>query len=415
MTNYFVTLAKSFRERIAITGHGRKLALIIPCVPHPTDGASVVVYYWYALALRQAGYKILNILLLTSPLDVPKIAEYRKQLKEDANFKVIAIFCEKPIIYSAWAGAQEIKATVTRDVALHVNEFSPDTLVCFDLLSAWAACLCRAEFKLAWLGDLNFQSFWQNGIYALERRDFHNAIINFLYSYPWKKCYRVALSSFGCVIVSSGSSVKQLSNLGLKSEYLPYPWPSDFDSVRVFSEIPTLAFFGTLSALGSLSAIRILVKEIHPKLKQKYGRGNFKIKIFGRGTLPSFAAKLIEKNTEFESLGFVPDLNVALSGCHAMIAPIEAPVGNRSRILTALANGLPVIAHINTSLGNPDLVSGVNCCLGRNADEMLDHFYMLMDDHHYFESIAEGGRKLYLEKFDPLIACEALLNRIANA
>jgi glycosyltransferase involved in cell wall biosynthesis len=412
---YGETLASLFRDQIPITGQGRKLAVIIPCVPHPTDGASVVVYYWYAYALRQAGYQILNILLLSSADDLPKVAQYRRQLEENANFQITPIVCTNPITYSKWAGAQDINGALARDVALQVNEFAPDTLVCFDLLSAWAASLCRAPSKFAWLGDLHFQSFWHNGIYALERRDYRNALFNFLYSHPWKRCYVRALRNFANVIVSSGSSVKQLAKLGLKSEYLPYPWPAEPSTVRALPAIPTLAFFGTLGALGSLSAIRILVKEIHPKLMRKFGQGKFRIKIFGRGTLPSFATKIIAANVEFEVLGFVPDLNQVLSGCHALIAPIEAPVGNRSRILTALANGLPVIAHTNTTLGNPDLISGTNCCLGKNADEMLGHFYKLLDDHDYADRIAERGRQLYLDKFHPLVACKVLLQRIASA
>jgi glycosyltransferase involved in cell wall biosynthesis len=408
-------IAALFREQIPLTGQGRKLAVIIPCVPHPTDGASVVVYFWYAYALRQAGYQILNILLLSSADDLPKVADYRRRLEEDGNFQIVPIVCTNPITYSKWAGAQDISGALARDIALQVNEFAPDTLVCFDLLSAWAAFLCRVPSKLAWLGDLHFQSFWHNGIYALERRDYRNALINFLYSHPWRKCYIMALRDFTNVIVSSGSSVQQLTSLGLKSEYLPYPWPAELGTVRAPPAIPTLAFFGTLGALGSLSATRILVKEIHPKLIRKFGRGNFRIRIFGRGALPSFATKIIAENVEFEALGFVPDLNHVLSGCHALIAPIEAPVGNRSRILTALANGLPVIAHTNTTFGNPDLISGTNCCLGRTADEMLDHFYKLLDDHQYADSIARNGRQLYLDKFHPLVACKALLQRIASA
>ena len=88
MQIYGETLAALLREQIPLTGQGRKLAVIIPCVPHPTDGASIVVYYWYAYALRQAGYQILNVLLLSSTDDLPKVAEYRRLLDEDANFQI---------------------------------------------------------------------------------------------------------------------------------------------------------------------------------------------------------------------------------------------------------------------------------------------------------------------------------------
>lgn len=412
MQSYCTDIALSLRNKIPRTGEGRKLVLVIPGVPHPSEGASVVLYFWYAYALRQAGYKILNILLLSNDDDLEKLVEFRALLDEGDDYRIEAITCTHPIVYGKLSGPQSVDERLARQVAGKVNEFQPEILVCFDFLSAWAASLCAANARVAWLGDLNFQTSWHHGIYAFERGNYRSAVLGFLYSRPWKKCYIKALKNFTKIVVSSASSEGQLAKLGLDAEYLPYPWPSEEEVKRMQPAIPTLAFFGTLGALGSLSSFQILLNDIHPKLRQKYGKSNFKIKIFGRGELPPFAKRIVQENPEIEVLGFVPDLRPVLAGCHALIAPIEAPVGNRSRILTALALRLPVIAHTNTALGNPDLRSGINCCLGINANQMLEHFYCLLDNPDHANSLAEQGRQLYLNKFHPLSASMALLERI---
>jgi hypothetical protein len=411
---YPLSLAKLIREQIIPTGNGKRLVLIIPCLPHPTDGASVVLYYWYAYALRHAGYQIVNLLILNNDKEVQGVTEYSQSIREADDFQIKFIICNNPVITTKWKGPQRVNDYLVQQVAKVIDDHAPEVLVCFDFISAWATTQCKSKTRLTWLGDLNFQSYFYHGVYALERREFRNAIVWFLRSYQWKKCYVAALRDQNKIIVSSGSSESHIKKLGLSARYLPYPWPVEDALPRSPGQIPTLAFFGTLGALGSLSSFRVLTNEIYPRLLDKYGKGNFIIRIFGRGELPETTAKIINTHKEFKVLGFVPDLRATLAECHAMIAPVEAPVGNRSRILTGLALNIPVIAHINTSLGNPDLKSGINCFLGNTAEEMSMHFFNLVDSLEYGNSIAEAGRKLYFEKFHPLIACKLLLREISE-
>lgn len=386
----------------------------MPCVPHISDGASTVVYYQYAVALKRSGYEVQCILLTNENDDQKKIIDFKDSIGADGTFMVEHIGCNKPIIYNKLLGPKNINQNLAANVAHLVEGFASDILVCFDFLSAWVSSLCKIEKKIAWLGDLNFETYWYNGIYALERGAYRNALENFLYSHPWKRCYKAALAGFSKVIVCSASSVRRMKSLGIKSEYLPYPWPAEDFNFRAPDVLPTIAFFGTLGALGSLSSVRILVKELYPRLQKKYGKDKFRIKIFGRGSLPQFALEIIESNPEFELLGYVPDIKPLLAKCHALIAPIEAPVGNRTRIITALAYRLPVIAHSNTALGNPDLVSEVNCWLADTPDKMLQYFYKIVDDTKYASKIAEQGYRLYLEKFYPESASRAFLMRVAE-
>jgi glycosyltransferase involved in cell wall biosynthesis len=404
----------SLKQEIPIARRGEKLTLITPCVPHPSNGASVVLFYWYTHALKQAGFNILNILILSDSAELVKVEEYKKQIGEDENFRIECVLCNKPIIYNKWLGPRAVNPELSANVARRTNKFNPSKLMCFDLTSAWAAAECDAFVKIVWLGDLNFQSFFYHGVYAFRRGDYRLAITNFLYCYPWRRHYYNALKEFSKIIVSSGSSVKSLAKLGLSSRYLPYPWPIGEITKRATSKIPTFVFFGNLGALGSLSSLGCLVNDIHPRLVELLGKASFKIDILGFGEIPEFAKRAIDAAEEIDIVGFVPNLSSALSACHAMIAPLEAPVGNRSRIVTALAHRLPVVAHVNVSAGNPDLIDGLNCCLGSDAEAMVRDLIKIVSDTDFAERIAEGGRQLYLDKFSPANACAMLLNEIID-
>jgi glycosyltransferase involved in cell wall biosynthesis len=156
----------------------------------------------------------------------------------------------------------------------------------------------------------------------------------------------------------------------------------------------------------------MLLNEIHPKLVGKYGRNGFRIKIFGYGKFPRYAQEIVEKNPEFETLGYVSDIRPILAQCHAMLAPIEVPVGNRTRIITAFSYGLPVIAHKNTSLGNPDLISGENCLLASTSDEIANYFFEVYDNKNLADRLAEKGKELYMQKNHPEAAARLFIDAL---
>jgi glycosyltransferase involved in cell wall biosynthesis len=409
MHEYAKNISNNFQDKIKKIGNGKRLLLVFPAVPHPTDGASVIVFYWYASALKHAGYEILNLLILSDEKNLSNLNEYRCNIQESDYFRIRYLISKDPIVSNKIWGPRSINNILVQECNQIIDKFSPDILVCFDLISAWATVKCKVKKRIIWLGDLNFQTFWYHGIYAFQRKEYKNAFIKFLRSQQWRKAYFEALSFNSKIIVSSGSSEIEVAKIGFCAKYLPYPWPSNDEVPRSTSNTPTLAFFGTHGALGSLSSFRVLTKEIYPKLLKKYGEGNFQIKIFGRGDLPNFVLDKVRVLNEFEIMGFIPDLRIVLSKCHAIIAPVEAPVGNRSRILTALALNIPVIAHSNTALGNPDLISEVNCCLSNNSEDMVKHFYKLVESKEYNYEIAKAGKKLYEEKFNPLVACNMFL------
>ena len=392
----------------------KKIIVIIEGLPSPKIGASAVIFYWYIKALKKAGYDLLCLVITKKEIEFKELEQISKSIDEIEGIKIQTIISKKSIIYNPILGPKKIDSNLALEVSKNINLFKPEVIICFDLIAAWSATEIKFVKKLVWLGDLNFETYWHHIFYSLERKDYKNALLNFLYFRPWKKIYKNVLEGCSKIIVCSKSSERQMKMLGIESEYLPYPWPTEKLINRKPGSIPTIAFYGSLSGLGSLSAVRILIKEIYPKLVNKFGKKGFVIKIFGSGKLPDFAQIIVEKNKEFEFLGYVDDIRIELAECHALIAPIEVPVGNRTRIITALSYGLPVIAHENTALGNPDLLSGINCLLGKTASEFTNHFFKIYAEPEYASEISKNGMNLYIEKFLPHNASRLFIDKLVS-
>ena len=158
--------------------------------------------------------------------------------------------------------------------------------------------------------------------------------------------------------------------------------------------LPSFLFFGALAGLGSRSALRMLLTELYPRLVRMWGPGGFQLFLAGTKQPADWVQAAIQQKPEIKFEGFVDDLVGFMGRCHAVLVPIKVPVGNRSRILTAMAHGALVIAHRNTALGNADLVSGENCLLAGSADEFLQHMRLAVEAPARAAAIAQNGRQV---------------------
>ena len=152
--------------------------------------------------------------------------------------------------------------------------------------------------------------------------------------------------------------------------------------------------------------------EIYPILVEEFGAGGFRIVICGRGELPAWARAEIDARPEIEFEGYIADLDGVMDQCHALLAPIDVPVGNRTRILTAISRHLLVIAHCNTALGNPDLRDGETCYLASTASEFAQKIRLAAENRMQTERIVETAYRTYVQNFDPARAIPPVLAEI---
>ena len=395
-----------------------RLLVVSPGVPHRSQGASSVLFYHYIKYLRDAGFPILNV-LLCDPLHEPEeyesiLASYRQELEVPGRFEVAVCRSQGFIRRSPFAIRLDVGGL--EPLKERTDAFKPDIALCFDLMSAWAAQAVGTQGpRIAWLGDLNFRTGWYHALYGFRENPIMavKVPLAWLRGHLWRRIYQEVLGDLEAVIVSSKSSEHQLARLGISSRYLPYPWPNEPASESAPrsrpTELPTFILFGNLAALGSRSALHFFIRKLHPKLIEHWGQGGFRIRIAGTRDLPGWARKALEDRQECEFIGFESNLDRLLASCHAMLAPIDVPVGNRSRIVTAMAKGCLVIAHKNAALGNPDLVDGMTCYLAGTAEEFVDCMDAAVKDRRRGEEIVGRAHEVYDRNFRPEVASEMLL------
>lgn len=394
----------------------KNILIVTAGVPHASEGASVVLYYHYIEHILRAGHSVFHILLLEGDAwRKEAVSQYRHEMAAFGACEVAAVRQPKFVQQRPFGHVLDMYAA--QDVLARTAAFAADATLAFDILPAWFAAAAGMPHRVVWLGDLNFQTIHHHALYAA--RESPRGILalprHLLAARHWRSVYRRALRGADEIVVSSASSVRELAGLGVASAYEPYPWPMAVAPQNASAPtFPTFMFFGNLAGLGSRSALHLLLR-IYDPLVRRWGTRGFRIPIAGRGTLPSWFTSAIADKPEIEWLGFVPDLDPLLRQCHAVVAPISVPVGNRSRILTALAHGVLVIAHRNVALGNPDLVDGETCALADDAAGFVIHMERAVEDQKWRRCIAQNGRRCYQERFHPDRAAPRLVQRFAGS
>jgi glycosyltransferase involved in cell wall biosynthesis len=399
----------------------RRLLICSSGIPHESRGASVVLFYHYIARLCRDGYRILHVVLLADD-EWPDadVDAYAAKLADPADRARVTV---TPVRAARFFRERRFRHRLAPGIARQVEEigraFRPDVVVAFDILAAWLIGPTAAARRLAWLGDLRFQTVLYHALYAARENPLMAVHIpsNWLACRAWRRVYREALAGFDQVVTASGASVGELARLGVAASYEPYPWPDDSapvaDRASLRHAIPTFVFFGALGGLGSRSALHFILRRLLPRLRREWGRGGFRLRVAGSGALPGWAAAAFADATEIETLGFVEDLDALFAACHAVVIPIDAPIGNRSRILTAMAHRTPVVAHANAALGNPDLRDGDTCFLATDAAGFAARMRRAVEDREAVDAIVARAYRMFVERFGVEAATGRMSDRIA--
>jgi glycosyltransferase involved in cell wall biosynthesis len=398
-----------------------RILVCVPGVPHRSRGASAVLFYHYIAELKRAGFQLFCILMTDDAgPGSADLAAFRAELEEAGRCEVALAIEDRPIRFARYSGAMSV-ASPPADVAERARRFNAQYALFFDLGTlALCGSLAPKAHRAVWLGDLNFQTFWLHAVYDARERAARLLKLPkmWLICQRWRGTYRRLLRTVDRVFVASASSVDALRPLGVNAAYCPYPWPIEKSfreraAERAAGEPPRFLFCGTLTGLGSRSALHYLLEALYPELVRRLGPGGFQILVTGARALAPWAQASIRAKPEIVFEGFVDDLYARMDVCDAAIVPIDVPVGNRSRIVTAMGYGLAVIAHPNTALGNPDLVSGETCLLAATPEEFASAMIRAHQDRDLAARIERSARRAYENAFEPRRATELLVEKLA--
>jgi len=165
---------------------------------------------------------------------------------------------------------------------------------------------------------------------------------------------------------------------------------------RNASPEPRLLFIGGLDWYPNHDAVRWMLLEIWPLLKEK--KPELSIDIIGKNP----PAELLEYGSQDPSIrfhGFVDDIEPYYRDAAMYLCPIRDGGGTKLKILDALAHRLPLVAH-SIACEGIEVRSGTHLLAASNARDIAKAVCRLLDDPAYAQSLGDAGRDLVANKYD---------------
>ncbi len=168
---------------------------------------------------------------------------------------------------------------------------------------------------------------------------------------------------------------------------------SAFEYHRAGREPDRIAFWGNLRYFANRDAVRVLVREIMPKIWKKVP--NTVVDVIG-----AFPPRALVRSHDARVLvpGFVNDLPSRAGAATIGVFPIFEASGIQNKVLEALSSGLPVVTTPGV-LEGIGARPGVDVLVGRTAEELAVRALELLNDGDLRDRIARNGRRLVQQRY----------------
>ena len=297
------------------------------------------------------------------------------------------------------------------EAALYIKQFDPDCILLF-----WDTCF---EHLLPQLNNTGIPCF---GYLA---RPPQAASLNVLAEkkFTWRNSFdmlrlkaeqakhikRMKLLKYGLNICSVDANWYRAH--GVLCDYTSNTWPDLFGSNWKFlrksaegrrSGIHILGNLGGLNATGNKIGLEYFAEFVLPALKNKIINHSWVVNICGRFDLPNeLKLKLQDNNIALK--GFVDDIDDEILGNHIFMLLNNAGkyTGGYTRVMYAFSAGACLVAHSRLADSIPELISGENCLLGNNHEEISNLIIKLMNESETRMRIGSAARDTYESVFLP--------------
>ena len=156
----------------------------------------------------------------------------------------------------------------------------------------------------------------------------------------------------------------------------------------------TAVFTGGLTYQPNLDALRAYVKDVIPEFARQ-GVELPVLKVIGAA--PAELRDGIE-HPSIRFLGYVPDVNAELRSAQVFFAPIVSGTGIKTKVLEAMACGLPLIA-LPAGLTGLVGVAGRDYLLARDPAEFVSQYERVNRDPVFAEALGRAGRRLAINSY----------------
>ena len=166
-----------------------------------------------------------------------------------------------------------------------------------------------------------------------------------------------------------------------------------------------IVFHGSMYYFPNVQAVKILLEKIYPELKKKIP--DLKIYIVGKD--PGKDVMKYNDNKNIFVTGLVDDVCKYLLMCKVGVYPLETGTGMQTKILEALACGIPIVASNMAVQGIPG-INGEHYISANNEKEFCDKTILLLNDMNLRTKLSINGKRFVNENFSWKKNVDILLN-----
>ena len=165
-----------------------------------------------------------------------------------------------------------------------------------------------------------------------------------------------------------------------------------------------MAFVGGFRHVPNIDAALRLGAQVFPRVRTAAPAETLTI----GGAFPPPELVALSGQPGISVCGWVDDLDAFHAAHVALVAPIEWGAGINSKIVAALAAGLPVVT---TPFGATGLgaVAGEHLLVGETDAELAELYLRVAGDAALWQHLADAGRALVRQRYEPAVATRPLL------
>lgn len=184
---------------------------------------------------------------------------------------------------------------------------------------------------------------------------------------------------------SNGTDKAVTVSLGVDYEYFSSP------SADLGQEEGTAAFVGNMRTAANADSIRMIVNDVLPFSSEIK-------KLIVLGDCPDDLREEFKTNTVVEFKGKVDDLRVHVKKCMVFLSPLAYGTGIKTKILEAMAMGVPVVTNSIGAEGIPG-IDGTDWYVSDDEKDLAGKLDYLLKNSKERLRLVDNARQLVRDKF----------------